>query len=249
VSAWELALGAVGSLVAGFLGSAIGLVLGTLRLPLVLLLAGDANVAAGTNIGISAASAAAGSVGHARAGRISWHVAAWMLPPSIAGALVGGYFGHAVPRAALLGVAAAILAYSGVDLVVRPFRAQPRARARIAPALAGGFAIGLLGGAVGVILGTLRMPVLLRGVGLTAAQAVGTNLVVGFALGSVALAAHAVRDEVEWTLLAASVPAALVGGYLGARVTGRLSERFLRRAIGIALVVIAIALGLEAGLG
>jgi hypothetical protein len=117
------------------------------------------------------------------------------------------------------------------------------------PALAGGFGIGLLGGAVGVILGTLRMPVLLRGVGLTAAQAVGTNLVVGFALGSVALAAHAVRGEVEWTLLAASVPAALVGGYLGARVTGRLSERFLRRAIGVALVVISIALAAEAALG
>jgi hypothetical protein len=33
-----------------------------------------------------------------------------------------------------------------------------------------------------VILGTMRMPVLLRGVGMTAAKAVGTNLVVGFAV-------------------------------------------------------------------
>ena len=38
----------------------------------------------------------------------------------------------------------------------------------------------------GVILGTLRVPALLRVVGLTAHRVVGTNLVVGFALGCLA---------------------------------------------------------------
>jgi len=99
-----------------------------------------------------------------------------------------------------------------------------------------------------VILGTMRMPVLLRGVGMTAARAVGTNLVVGFAVGVVGLAAHAARLEVEWGLLAAGAPTALAGGWVGAKVTGRLSELFLRRAIGAALVVIAVALAVEAGL-
>src|SRR5213078_2641895 len=72
LEAWRLALGAAGSFVAGYLGSAIGLVLGTLRLPLILLLVSSPSAAAGTNIGISAASAAAGSVRHAREGRVSW---------------------------------------------------------------------------------------------------------------------------------------------------------------------------------
>lgn len=249
MSWWELLLGSLGSLAAGVLGSAIGLVLGTLRLPLILLLAGDPAGAAGTNIAISTASAASGSLAHARAGRVSWRVVAWMAPPSIAGAVLGGLFAHEAPRAALLGAAAAILAYSGGDLLVRPSGARPRTRLRIAPALAGGLGIGLVGGAVGVILGTLRMPVLLRGVGLTAAQAVGTNLVVGFALGAFGFAAHAIRGEAAWELLAVAVPAAVVGGWFGARLTARLSELFLRRAIAVALLVIAAALAVEAVLG
>jgi uncharacterized membrane protein YfcA len=211
-----------------------------------ILLATSPSAAAGTNIGISAASAASGSLRHAREGRVSWPVVAWMLPPSVVGAFVGGYFGHDVPDQALLGVAAAILLYNGIDLLARPFRAHPRTRLRVAPAVAGGLGIGALGGALGVILGTMRMPVLLHGVGMTAARAVGTNLVVGFAVGVVGLAAHAARLEVEWELLAAGAPAALVGGWLGARVTGRLSELFLRRAIGAALILIAVALAVEA---
>ena len=92
------------------------------------------------------------------------------------------------------------------------------------------------------------MPVLLRGVGMTAATAVGTNLVVGCGVGVAGLAAHAARVEVEWGLLAVGAPAALAGGWFGAKLTGRLSELFLRRAIGGALIVIAVALAVEASL-
>jgi uncharacterized membrane protein YfcA len=167
---------------------------------------------------------------------------------SIAGAFLGGYFGGDLPETALLAVAAGILVFNGVDLLVRPFHAKPRTRLRIAPAVVGGLGVGALGGAIGVILGTMRMPVLLRGVGMTAAKAVGTNLVVGFAVGAVGLAAHAARLQVEWELLAVCAPAAVVGGWLGARVTGRLSELFLRRALGVALIAIAAALAVEAAL-
>jgi uncharacterized membrane protein YfcA len=213
-----------------------------------ILLATSPSAAAGTNIGISAASAASGSVRHIREGRVDWRVVGWMLPPSIAGAFLGGYFGGDVPDEMLLGVAAAILVFNGIDMLVRPFHAQPRTRLRIAPAVAGGLGIGAIGGAIGVILGTMRMPVLLRGVGMTAARAVGTNLVVGFAVGVVGLAAHAARVDVEWWLLAVGAPAALVGGWFGAHVTGRLSELTLRRAIAGALVVIGLALAVEAAL-
>ena len=68
----------VGSFVAGALGSALGLVLGTLRLPVLLVTAGSPAAGAGTNIAISAAAAASGGLRHARAGRVDWHVVAWM---------------------------------------------------------------------------------------------------------------------------------------------------------------------------
>jgi uncharacterized membrane protein YfcA len=223
----------------------VGLVLGTLRLPIVLLASGDASAAAGTNIAISAASAASGSVAHARAGRVDWQVVAWMAPPSVVGAVVGALLGHSVPEGVLFAVIATVLAWNGIDLLVRPFRERPAPRPRLWPAAVFGFAIGLVGGAIGVILGTLRMPALLRAVGLSAHRAVGTNLVVGFALGVFGFAAHALRMEVEWSLVAAGIVGALPGGWLGARFTGRLSEVALRRAIGAALLVISAAFVVE----
>jgi uncharacterized membrane protein YfcA len=221
-------------------------VLGTLRLPAMLVVAGDPSAAAGTNIAISAAAAATGGYRHAREGRVSWRVVAWMAPASVVGAVVGALTGHLVPERALFAAIAAVLFWSGIDLLVAPFRANPSPEPNLWPAAVSGLVIGLVGGALGVILGTLRMPALLRAVGLDARRAVGTNLIVGFLLGVAGFVAHAFRLEVEWDLLAAGLAGALPGAWLGARVTGLLSERQLRQAIGVALLVIAAAFAVEA---
>jgi uncharacterized membrane protein YfcA len=248
VEAWELAVAFGGSFVAGFLGSIVGLVLGSLRLPAVLLASGNTAAAAGTNIAVSAAAALSGGVAHARAGRVSWRIVAWMTPPSVIGAFLGAYFGHAVPAGLLLGAIAAVLAWSGLDLLLE-LRAAPEShRPRLAATVAGAL-IGLLGGAVGLILGTLRIPALIRSVGLPAHTAVGTNLVVGFFLGVAGFLGHLVRLEIEWLVLAVSLAGAIPGAWLGARYTGRIDERMLRRLLGVALLAVAAAIAVTAALG
>jgi hypothetical protein len=236
----------VWSFVTGYLGSAIGLVLGTLRLPVVLAFSASPSAAAGTNILVSAAAATTGAVRHVRAGRVDWRIVAWMLPPSVAGAVVGGLFGHLVPERLLFASVAAVLAWNGIDLLFRPVRARPREHPRVWSASVFGFGIGVVGGALGVILGTLRMPALLARVGLDAKRAIGTNLVVGAAVGVFGFAAHASRLEVEWGLLAAALPAGVVGAWLGARVAGQISELTLRRLLGAALLVVAVVFAVDA---
>ena len=221
--------------------------LGTLRLPAILLLSGDASAGAGTNIAISAASAASGGYRHAREGRVDRRIVAWMTPPSILGAVVGALLTDELPTKLLLVAIAAILAWNGLDLLFELRAAPDLRRPRLAATLSGGL-IGLLGGAVGLILGTLRMPALLRSVGLPAHVAVGTNLVVGFFLGAAGFAAHLVRSEVEWEVLAVSLAGAVPGAWLGARWTGRLDERALRRLIGITLLAVAIAIAVTAAI-
>ena len=76
----------------------MGLVLGSLRLPAVILASGSAATAAGTNIAVSTASALTAGIAHARAGRVDWRIAAWMTPPSVAAPFLGGYFGGRVPE-------------------------------------------------------------------------------------------------------------------------------------------------------
>jgi uncharacterized membrane protein YfcA len=54
---------------------------------------------------------------------------------------------------------------------------------------------------------------------------------------------------VEWLVLAVSLVGAVPGGWLGARLTGKLSESALRRAIGVVLLAVAAVIGLQAGAG
>ncbi|MBA3374669.1 MAG: sulfite exporter TauE/SafE family protein [Actinobacteria bacterium] len=224
----------------------LGLVLGTLRLPLIVLVTGSPFAAAGTNIAISAAAAGAGGWKHAREGRVDWRVVGWTAPPSIAGAVVGALLADDVPEALLYGLIAGVLAWSGIDLVFRPITPRPRERLRVERGSGLAFLIGLLGGAAGVILGTLRMPALVRSVGLDVRRAAGTNLVVGFLLGVAGFATYAAGGSVEWSVLAAGLAGAIPGGWLGARATGRLPENVLRLALGAVLILVGVAFAVQA---
>jgi uncharacterized membrane protein YfcA len=229
-------------------GGAVGLVLGNIRLPAVLLVASSPAAGAGANIGISGAAAFTAAVAHIRAGRINWRLFAWMTPPSMAGAVAGGLVSGAIPETALLLVIGATLIYFGIDLL-RPRPGGPPSRADedvdLRAAVVSGALIGLLGGLVGLILGALRMPALLRWVGEAPARAVGTNLAVGFWVGVAGVAGH-LPGGVDWEALAAGAAASIPGALLGARLTGRMSERQLLRAIGGVLIAAGAATASQA---
>jgi uncharacterized membrane protein YfcA len=170
-----------------------------------------------------------------------------MAPPSIVFAVLGGYVSGRLPRDALLAAIAVVLAFSGVQLLARP--PAPRAagaRLDLRAAVASGALVGFLGGVVGLILGSLRMPALLRFVGETPARAAGTNVAVGFWVGIAGAIGHLPSTAPDWTVAAVGSAASIPGALLGARLTGRLDERQLVRAIAIVLLVAAAATGVEA---
>ena len=247
MDALELAGVAAWSFVVAVAGGAVGLVLGNLRLPLFVLAASSPAAAGGANITVSGISAATASISHVRADRINWRLFAWMAPPSVAGALAGGYLAGRVPRSALLLAIAAVLVYSGLDLLLRtPRPGRARDGSHIPAAVISGAVIGLLGGFVGLILGSLRMPALLRLVGEPASRAVGTNLMVGVCVGIAGLLGHLPSAAPDWRLIAVGGAASIPGALLGARLTGRLSERALIQAIGAILLVAGAAATVQA---
>ena len=221
--------------------------LGNLRLPAVLLLAASPASGGGANIAISGVAAATAGAAHIRAGRINWRLFAWMAPPSVAGAVAGGYAAGLVPDDAVLLAVAAVLVYSGVDLLRR--RAAPAADDQpldVRAAVVSGAVIGVLGGFVGLILGALRMPALLRLVGERPARAVGTNLAVGVCVGAAGLLGHLPSAPPDPELILVGSAASVPGALIGARLTGRLSEAALVRAIGVVLLVAGAAAVLQA---
>ena len=106
-------------------GGVVGLVLGNIRLPAVLLVASHPAAGAGANIGISGVAALAAAIVHVRAGRINWRLFAWMAPPSMVGAVLGGYLSGFLPDDVLLVAIGAVLLYFGIDLL-RPRERPPR---------------------------------------------------------------------------------------------------------------------------
>jgi hypothetical protein len=247
VSALEISFLAAWCFAVALAGGLVGLVLGNIRLPALLLLASSPAAGGGANIAVSGIAAATAGATHIRAGRINWRLFAWMAPPSILGALVGGYLAGVVSdEAVLLGIAV-VLVYSGVDLLRR--KPQPRPvdhELDLRAAVLSGAVIGLLGGFVGLILGSLRMPALLRLVGEVPSRAVGTNLLVGVLVGIAGLIGHLPSAAPDLGIVLVGSAASIPGALLGARLTGRLSDEQLLQAIGAVLIVAGLAAAAQA---
>jgi uncharacterized membrane protein YfcA len=235
-----LALTGVGvwCFVVALVGALLGLVLGNIRLPLLLAVGSSPAAVGGANIAVSGLAAAAGAVTHVRARRVDWRLVAWMLPPSVLGAIGGGYAAGRLPADVLRIVIGASLLVFGLELLRtrREYTPATRDQPDVRAAAVSGAAIGALGGLIGLILGTLRVPALIRLVGEEPARALGTNLVVGIAVGAAGLVGH-IPNGVDWTLLAVGAGASIPGALIGARYTGRLSTAALLRAIGGILLV------------
>ena len=105
-----------------------------------------------------------------------------------------------------------------------------------------GLAVGLLGGAVGLILGSIRLPALIRILRVDPRIAAGSNLFIGFIMGSLGWIGHVARGQVDYALLIPMAAAAMVGSYYGAKLTGRVRLDTLITVMGGVLVVVGALL-------
>jgi uncharacterized membrane protein YfcA len=239
MDALELTVVVAWAFVVSLVGGLVGLVLGNLRLPVVVLFATSPAAGAGANVGISGAAAIASATRHARSGRVNWHLFGWMAPTSLVGAISGGLVSGTIPETPLL-IAIGLVVLYGAREVYRyePPAGDPQGsgRTHLVTAAAIGFGVGLLGGFVGLILGSMRLPAMVRHVGVSPYAAVGTNAAVGVVVGVGGLVGH-LPSGIDWDLLAAGCAGGIPGAYLGAQYTGRLSERTLLNACAAVLVI------------
>ncbi len=247
MEAWELVVVGTWAFVVSLIGGLVGLVLGNLRLPVVVQFSTSPAAGGGANVAISGAAAVASAWTHARAGRVSWRLFAWMAPPSLAGAIVGGLVAGEVPDDALLVLIGLVVLYGAWEVARyrRPAAEPPEIeRAHLVSAAGVGFGVGLLGGFVGLILGSMRLPAMVKWVGMTPYAAIGTNAAVGVVVGIGGLVGH-LPSGVDWDILWAGAAGGVPGALLGARLTGRLPEDRLMQAMVLVLIVSGAAMVAE----
>ena len=256
--AWEIAILAVISLAVGVLGGMVGLALGTMRLPAMLLIGMEAGVAGGTNILVSTLSAMVGGFRHLREGRVDWRIVLYLGVPAIIGAFIGGFAASLVPVGVLVLGAGIFVAWQGIEffLIVRKVSLvtpgsvieplDPRsvflASKRGAVEAVLGFTVGLVGGAVGLILGSVRLPIIIRVMRADPRIAAGSNLMIGSFLGAFGFIGHGIQGELDLIVLAVMAVPAMVGTYFGARLTGRISVNGLLLLMAAVLLAVGVLL-------
>ncbi len=261
VLVWQAVLLTLVSFAVGILGGLVGLALGTMRLPVLLGLGIAPQVAAGINIAVSTASALTGAVRHLREGRVDVRVALAVGVPSMVGGLLGGLSSERAPESLLVLLVGLLVMWQGVELISRGRGLHPEAtgtgqnmlkgvsdalavlsRRRVFAGGVVGLAVGVLGGAVGLILGSVRLPALMRILRLDPRAAAGTNLLIGFAMGSMGWMGHVIGGQVDYPLVVLMGAGAMVGSYIGATLTGRVTVDKLLMTMGVVLSVVGALL-------
>lgn len=260
IAVWQAALLTAFSFAVGVLGGFVGLALGTIRLPMMLLLGMAAPIAGGTNILVSGLASLAGAARHWREGRVNLRIVLVMGVPACIGALVGGFMSDAAPTGLLILLAGLLVFWQGVEFLIM---VRERSKSGDDQALFGGeltgsagmftpgrvsaeagigLGVGLLGGAVGLILGSIRLPALIRILRVDPRIAAGTNLFIGVLIGASGWVGHVINGQVDYALLALMGAAAMVGSYYGAKLTGRVRLNGLLLAMGVVLMAVGALL-------
>lgn len=248
-----IALGIL-SLAIGLVGGLVGIALGVIRLPAMTLLGVDPLVAAGTNLFVSAVSSLAGSWPAILENRVAFRVVIVLGVPAFIGSLIGGLFADVAPIWLLLGAVSVFLVWSSISLIVQAYnelKMEKSARAALATydgtlskktiAREGtvGMLIGLVGGAIGVALGVLRMPALVQVLKMDPAIAGGTNLIITVLVSISGFIGHTIGGRNDWTLIAVVASTGAVGMFIGSKVTHRIEPAKLRLIVGIVLLFVA----------
>ncbi len=242
------------SLAIGLVGGLVGIALGVIRLPAMTLLGVDPLVAAGTNLFVSAVSSLAGSWPAILENRVAFRVVLVLGIPAFIGSLIGGLYADVAPIWLLLGAVSVFLVWSSISLIVQAYnelKIEKSARAAMASydgTLSRktviregtvGMLIGLVGGAIGVALGVLRMPALVQVLKMDPAIAGGTNLIITVLVSISGFVGHLIGGRNDWTLIAVVGSTGAVGMFIGSKVTHRIEPAKLRLIVGIVLLFVA----------
>jgi uncharacterized membrane protein YfcA len=254
---WQLVFLGVSSLAIGILAGMVGVALGIIRLPLMLALGFNPVISAGTNLGVSILGGATASWPHWRGGRVVFRIVLVFGIPAIVGSFLGGLFADDLRAWVLLAVIAIILGIAALIIYrqywevahppLRPVRHRPpvpladptgvsNIRAGRAVVDGGiGFGIGAIGGAVGMVLGSLRLPLLMNVLKMDPKLAVGTNNAIGVLAGLSGFFGHVLNTNFDIEVMLVMGIAGMAGSYVGANQTERVDANRLRLLVALML--------------
>ena len=252
-----------------FIGGMVGLVLGVIRLPFILSTGLNVTNSIGTNIGVSTLGAITAAIQHIRNKNMSFTIFIIMALTGAIGAFYGASLTKNIPINFLLILVGLIISYESFTLLKDDTNRNNKINNKntndkkitenrlklnqnsikqknpyydILVQSIIGFLIGILGGLVGLVLGSIRLPAIIKILKTEPKIAVGTNMLISSVMGMSGFIGHLINNEINLFYLIILGPSAMFGGFLGAKYTNRISPSTLKRLIGIVLAIVAITI-------
>ncbi|MFJ8814808.1 sulfite exporter TauE/SafE family protein [Amycolatopsis thermoflava] len=202
-------------------------------------------------VGVSSATAV---VPRLRTRAVRWPIALVFGAAGIPAAFGGAALGRLLPPRVLLLGFAALMAVVAVRMLTehrssggacRTSGGRINWRACLPKALAAGAVVGVLTGLFGVGGGFLIVPALTLLLGVDAAQAVATSLVIIVINSAAGLAAHA-GTPMDWTTTGILGGTAILAALAAGRLSTRLPERVVRHGFAYLVLIISAAIAVTA---
>ncbi|MEI2653801.1 MAG: sulfite exporter TauE/SafE family protein [Microthrixaceae bacterium] len=179
-----------------------------------------------------------------KAGNLDRRVARLAIGGGVPGTLLGALASQLVGGNGLLILSGVLLLGIGARMLVRDrVGAAERAagrRERTGVVVGSAFGVGLLTGLLANGGGFLLVPVFVLVLGLTAAEAAGTSMVVVGVLTIPTLASHWALGHIDWTVASGFALGLIPASLVGARLAQKVSSAQSRLAFGTMLIVFSV---------
>ena len=233
---------AILSFILSLYGARAGIMLGQLRLPLLIYFSPNPICGIATNLAISALGSLTGSVNCMRMKLVDIPLLAKIGIPSAAGGILSFRIGTGLNPSYLEGIVSIIIILCGWEMYFRAklknMDAVERERERgIVPFALTGFGLGLASGITGIMLGSIRLPFMIRFLKVSVAKASATNMLIGSLTGICASLSAVGLGKIDFLMLLIIAPPTALGAYLGTLWIKKSESEQIYRQIGILILI------------
>jgi uncharacterized membrane protein YfcA len=241
---WLIPLG----FVAGVLGSMIGLGGGIVVVPVLTFFGFPPTLAASNSLFAAFSNAIGSTISYSRQKRIEYSLGLKLGLLSIPGTILGAYLSSDVTPGIFKVLFGLVLISSAVYIYLRKkieTKEKKLTKQMIVFAIGASFFAGIISSFFGIGGGTIFVPLMVVGIGMTMKKAAPTSQFILLFASLSGIIAHSILghpDFIQAGLLAAG---AFVGGLVGARLSLDIKERYLQILVSVIIIIAAIKLFLD----
>ncbi len=238
---WLIPLG----LVAGILGSMIGLGGGIVVVPVLTFFGFSPTLAASNSLFAAFSNAVGSTISYSRQKRIDYSIGLKLGLLSIPGTVLGAYLSSDVTPGIFKVLFGLVLVSSAVYIFLRKkieTKEKNITKQIIVFVIAASFFAGIISSFFGIGGGTVFVPLMVVGIGMTMRKAAPTSQFILLFASLSGIIVHSILGHPDFLQAGLLAAGAFVGGIIGARLSLDIKERSLQILVSVIIIIAAIKL-------